>query len=76
MKRQTVRQAEAALFDYRVPPLIALKMYRRARGSRFGDVTTHFMLHTAGCCRIAAEDNAALDQWATDGGADAVEGGE
>ena len=63
-----MRQAEAALFDYRVPPIVALKLYRRARGSRFGDVTTHFMLHTAGCCRVAAEEFAAIDQWETDGG--------
>lgn len=68
MSRPTVRQAEAALFDFRVPPLEALKLYRRARGSRFGDLTTHFMLHTAGCCRIAAEERAALEQWEAEGG--------
>jgi len=68
MSRPTVRQAQAALFNYRVPPLVALKLYRRARGSRFGDVTTHFMLHCARVCRTAAEENAAIEQWETDGG--------
>lgn len=68
MARPTVKQAEAALFDHRVPPLLALELYRRARGRRFGDVTTHFMLHSAGVCRTAAEENAAVAQWETDGG--------
>lgn len=69
MTRPTVREAEAALFDWRVPALDALKLYRRARGSRFGDVTTEFMLYSASVCRTADEENAALAAWETDGGA-------
>lgn len=69
MSRVRVKDAEAMLFDWRVPPLTALNAYQHARGRRFGDVTTHFMLHCAGVCRVAAEENAAIAQWESDGGA-------
>lgn len=67
----TVARATAMMFDHRVPPREALLALKRARRKRFGGVDDHFIMHCAGVCRTAAEENGALAQWETDGGSDA-----
>jgi len=67
MARVTQAQADAALYDWRVPPAEALRLFLLAY-RRSNDITQGFTLHMAGVVRQQAEDRHMIEAWENEGG--------